>query len=291
MKTLELLAAWQTQEPQALPIKSIKTSPAFQPRAPECLSYDRRAPWRNDSVKHVLSLRQLMDAGTELDPILVARIGDDLGDDLFVIDGHHRLQAHRSKELPTIRARVLPVSRVDALRASTLCNVEKVRRFPMEAGQQREALWRYLGSLLEWGKRPDAPLPSQRVLEKNFGVAQASAGRMKKQARACDPKEYEGHLVAGLPWPYFQRVNTKHLRLMDAEVDARLGKGAAIKHRDEKRRERAAARLRKVVVDLGILEAARMLRRFNAEDNSDERREERQAVDDMLKTMHGPSDF
>lgn len=71
------------------------------------------------SRAHVVKLVRTLEAGGEpLEPVKVARIGKAL----WLVDGHHRLEAHREAGRETIRAQVARMSLQEARDAARVAN-------------------------------------------------------------------------------------------------------------------------------------------------------------------------
>jgi hypothetical protein len=275
MEAMELLRRWQETPPQNLPLHTVRTDPRYQPRCVSSVCYAGRQTWENSSAAHVNGLRDRLRL-LALDPILVA----DIDGVMFVVDGHHRLRAYRAEGCSHVPARVLSVSDAQALQVSALANASAPLSLSMVADHRREALWRFLGSLLQYGRRPDALLPSQRKLAQAFGVPQASAQRMCGKARERTPTAVQPH---GLPWPLWREIATERFRAMGDELDRQQGAGAAAAHRRNRSLERVAQRHRESIDAVGIPETLRMLDAVLREHRSEEAKEGRRRIAELAR--------
>lgn len=93
---------------EQLPIDDVRVHPKFQLRA------------NGTDPAHVKKLEAVLRDGQELPPIRVARIGKAL----YLIGGHHRLEAHRRLRRVTVRAEVTRMSLPEAQAAALLENTD-----------------------------------------------------------------------------------------------------------------------------------------------------------------------
>ncbi|WP_185984115.1 ParB/RepB/Spo0J family partition protein [Aureimonas mangrovi] len=149
--------------PPALPLADIETMPAlFQVRE----LYDQ----------HAEDIARALRDGAEVPPLLVLRAGRRV----IVIDGHHRLEAHR---LAGKLAAVPVVGFEGTLREAVLeaCARNSVTKLPMTAGERQDAAWRYV--CLGVG--------SKAQIAKASGSSTATVARMREVAKRLGPEAFE----------------------------------------------------------------------------------------------------
>jgi len=157
-------------------------------------------------------MRGVLAASTaaELDPILVA----DVDGVLFLVDGHHRLRAYSLEKRQTVPARVLKVTRKQALIVSKLVNLDG-SKLPMHNEQRKDAVWQYLAEVTLRGMIGLPAGQSQRSLAARFGVSLDTVQRMLAKLPEVDPTGFpEDSLDAGTRWPRWKHVRVSRFQGM-----------------------------------------------------------------------------
>jgi ParB-like chromosome segregation protein Spo0J len=183
-QTLERLKAAMVQQ---LPLASVQTDDALQPREGRMVPFRDQARTDRRSEEHTGIMRLALEAAhhRQLEPVLVAEIDGAL----FVVDGHHRLKAYRRALRETIPARVYPMDRATAVLVSKLVNCDE-RALEMHAEQRRDAAWQYLAAVTRRGAERLPTGESLRAIAGRFGVSRDTIGRMVKQLPKVNPKEW-----------------------------------------------------------------------------------------------------
>lgn len=164
-QTLERLRA---TEATRVPLAELKTDEKLQPRVMRVVPYADKTRTESSSEDHIGMMLLVLRASAEeqLDPVLVAEIDGGL----FVVDGHHRLQAYQRAKRETIPARVLPMKRPTAVMVSKLMNGTG-RALVMHPQQRAEAAWQYLAHMTRGGAFGLPAGESLRTVSKRFGIA------------------------------------------------------------------------------------------------------------------------
>ena len=160
----------RSDSPTHVQIDKIKQSQAvFQPRF-DSIVY---APGRSES--HVTQLARIAKRGSPLDPLKIAAFGNDW----YLIDGHHRLQAYQQvgwcEPIPVqvLQSDLTGAARVDwAVREST--NDNKKNRLAMSDGDKMDAAWAAVA-------REDEGSVSETA--ERYGVSLRSVANMRKVAK------------------------------------------------------------------------------------------------------------
>lgn len=201
-RIVEQLDRWNQQPSQQVSLGKIKTDPALQPRIELVVPYKERARLESQRQEHLKRLRSVLDGGrtVELDPVLLA----DWGEGLYLVDGHHRLFAYRGCHRREIPARILEVSKRDAVMVSKLVNTQGVK-LPMHAEQAREACWQFIIGMRQQG----VPVPANRKLASKFGIDKDTVARMKHAISHVDLRDHNRDfcdVATGWPrWKYVKR--------------------------------------------------------------------------------------
>jgi hypothetical protein len=200
-----LLAAWQGMPATELLIASLTTKPEFQPRAMCLVPYVDRGRIEKASEDHVRHLAGRL-AVEELEPLLVA----DLGLELVLIDGHHRLQAYKLECRSVLPARVVSCTREEALLVSKLVNLGGAK-LPMHPEQFRECAWQFLSAHTSRGKRP--PAISNRRMAGLFGTSRETIGAMLLRLATVSVTDYGPEACdPGTGWPKWKYVKGNAIR-------------------------------------------------------------------------------
>jgi ParB-like chromosome segregation protein Spo0J len=183
-QALERLKAAEVQQ---LPLITLQTDDAFQPRNGRMVPFREQTGVDSRSEAHIGTMRLVLEAAqsVELEPVLVAEIDGHL----YVVDGHHRLQAYRRAQRDTVPVRVMPLDRQRAVLVSKLANCE-ARALEMHAEQRRDAAWQYLAAVTRRGAERLPTGESLRAIAGRFGVSRDTIGRMVKQLPKVNPKEW-----------------------------------------------------------------------------------------------------
>lgn len=196
----ELLATWRKVKPVKVSLKDLKTDDALQPRAIECMKLAQEPAERKRSEDHVNVLAsRLMTPGNNLEPILAVQTADGL----FVVDGHHRLQASRAARRDDIQVRVLVIPWTEAVLASKFVNFGG-EKMGVHTEQRRDAAWQWLASITHQGKLPMPKGVSQRLVAERFAISVGNVNAMLSRLRegVIDPGHYkDGHIDPGTNWP------------------------------------------------------------------------------------------
>lgn len=274
-KIQRTLAKWRELPPVPLPLASIETDPALQPRTEDAVGPKDRAKLRRGSDEHVARLRALVeDRRSDTEPVLVAKCGERL----LLVDGHHRLEAYRRAGRETIPARVHVTTRPSAVTVSKLVNCDGVK-LPMHPDQHRDALWQYLAEVTRRGRLPLPSGVSLRSLAAAFGVANTTAQRMANKVPQIDARDYGPEACdPGTGWPRWRHVRGNAWRETLADVPP------------DKRRQAQAERLAEKVAKLwadaapGVAELAAGLLRADGRDGAADLLD---AVEDAQTGDHG----
>lgn len=198
-----LLTEWRKVKPRRVVLDNLQTDPALQPRALECVGFAQSNAEERRSQDHsaVLAAR-LRNKATDLDPLLVLQTGAGL----FVLDGHHRLEAYRTAGRDTIPARILSAEWGAAVAASKLVNIG-AEKMTMHPSQRLDAAWQLLAQVTHQGRLGLPEGTSQRAIADRFGIAGGTVNAMVKRLReqATTPAAFDpGHLDPGTGWPRWQ---------------------------------------------------------------------------------------
>lgn len=251
--TESVLSRWLLLPAEELAISSIKTAPAYQPRAVGLAPYRDRARLERESEQHVARLAECATGGGQLDPLLVARIDGRL----YVVDGHHRLRAYKRAGRRAVPARVLDLTHAQAVLVSKLVNCSGAK-LALHAEQARECAWQVLAHLTRRGRNPLPAGVSVRSVGRTYGTSHETVRAMLRRLSTVKPCEYGQEACdPGTGWPQWRYVkgNAIRSRFTDVDDDARE------RHRDEKR----AAKLADMIEKDGLAAFMRSLRLLGAE--------------------------
>jgi hypothetical protein len=193
----------QVARVQHLPLRTLKTDEALQPREARMVPFREQARAEKRSEEHAGTMRLALEAAhtIELEPVLAAEIGGAL----FVVDSHHRLKAYRLAKRETIPARVLPMKHRAAVLISKLVNCAE-RALEMHPEQRRDAAWQYLAAVTRRGAEGLPTGESFRTVAGRFGIGKDTVQRMLRTLPKVNPRDHEGHLDPGTGWPRWPRV-------------------------------------------------------------------------------------
>jgi ParB-like chromosome segregation protein Spo0J len=250
-QTLERL---KVAEGQQLPLASLETDDALQPREARMVPLREQSRVENRSEEHVATMRLLLEAaqGHQLEPVLVA----DIDGHLFVVDGHHRLRAYSRAKRETIPARVMPMKRLVAVMVSKLVNCGE-RALEMHSEQRRDAAWQYLAAVTRRGAEGLPEGESMRAIAGRFGIGVATVSRMAHQLPKVNPKDWstEAHDPGtGFPRWRYVRESRGGWHDMKQEMDVEQ----ITQHEAEKLAKRIGALMDKATPE-AVRRAVRML--------------------------------
>lgn len=220
-KLEEQLRALREQPAQMLLIQVIHQRPEYQPRSLSVVPVSDRARLETDTERHIGRLRGTLaaDADHQLDPILVAEVNGDH----CIVDGHHRYEAYRQAKRSLIPARVLALSRRDAVLVAKRVNTDGTK-LPLHPEQAREAAWQYLAAVTARGRLQQLPKGlSYRTVAALFGLGNAhdTIGRMMKKLPSVNLGDYGPSACdLGTGWPHWKAVKGNAFR--DAYGDTSL---------------------------------------------------------------------
>ena len=153
---------------------------------------------------HVHDMAQLLKAEpkAELVPLRLAQVDGVL----YVVDGHHRLQAYRQAKRETVPAHVEAMTLREASHASKLANITHTK-LEMRPAQKRNALWHHLAAVTHGGTLQLPAGTSQRSLQGHFGVALDTVQRMLHRLPEVDHTRYPAEHCDGITgWPHWRYV-------------------------------------------------------------------------------------
>lgn len=225
----QALQRLQAAEAARLPLAALETDEALQPRVGRLVTFREQTREERESAHHIGTMRLALEAAlhVELEPVLAAKIEGRL----FVVDGHHRLEAHRLAGRETVLARVMPMDHLMAALVSKLVNCSE-RSLRMHAEQRLEAAWQYMAAITRQGSTRLPKGESIRTLAGRFGIGRGSVPRMLHALPKVRPKEWNDEALdpgTGFPrWRYVRegglgwrdmkdQMTTEQLTQHDAE--------------------------------------------------------------------------
>lgn len=181
----------QAAQVQRLPLSSLETDEALQPREADLIPFREQTKAERRSEEHIGTMRLALEAAQSIDlePVLVAEIEGRR----FIVDGHHRLRAYGQAKRPTIPARVLPMGRREAVLVSKLVNCTE-RALEMHPEQRRDAAWQYIAATARRGAADEsatlAPGDSYRSIRGRFGIGKDTVPKMLRKLSGLNPRGY-----------------------------------------------------------------------------------------------------
>lgn len=203
-------------------VRELKVHPGLQPRDTTLLKQREAVRQEAQREQHITDMAALLKADTkaELVPVQVAEVGGVL----FVVDGHHRLQAYKRARRETIPARVQTMTMMEASHASKLANVQ-FTKLEMHPEQKRNALWHHLHHITLSGASGIPEGTSQRKLAGSFGVSLDTVQRMLARLPEVDPSGFpEEHRdsITGVPHWRYVRATARNGMYQAMEPEMRL---------------------------------------------------------------------
>lgn len=203
------MADWRAVRPRPVAVDKLRTDPALQPRAMECVGFAQANAEERRSQDHIAVMAaRLRDTSAAMEPVLAIRT--DAG--LYVLDGHHRLEAYRLAKRGTIAARILSADWATAVAASKLVNLGG-EKMAMHQSQRADAAWQLLAQVTQHGQRNMPEGTSQRAIAGRFGIALGTVSGMvgRLRERSIDPEAFEpDHRDPGTGWPRWQYARQKN---------------------------------------------------------------------------------
>jgi len=200
----QALQRLQAMPPRHLPLQTLKTDDTFQPREARMVPFKDQARVERRSEEHIGTMRLALEAavGIQLEPVLVAEVDGAL----FVVDGHHRLNAYKRAKRETIPARVYPMDQQRAVLVSKLVNCTD-RALEMHSEQKLDAAWQYLAAVTRRGAHGLPKGESCKTVAGRFGIGHGSVHRMLKKLTKVNPRDWKSDaLDSGTGFPRWRKV-------------------------------------------------------------------------------------
>lgn len=194
----------QSAEVQHLPLASLKTDDALQPREARMVPFRDQARVERRSEEHIGTMRLALEAAhsIELEPVLVAEVAGGL----YVVDGHHRLKAYKRAQRETMPARVMPLAKLEAVMVSKLVNCAE-RALEMHKEQRFDAAWQYLAAVTRQGAAGLPEGDSCKKVAGRFGIGHGTVHRMLLRLPKVNPRDWQGDaLDSGTGFPRWRKV-------------------------------------------------------------------------------------
>jgi len=200
-------------EPSLIAVKDIETHDALQPRDPRATDFKDRNSYERQSENHVTGLRGFLEANpsADLEAILACRIDGTL----YVVDGHHRLEATRLAQRDTIKARIKTVTMERAVRLSRIVNISH-RSLSLSKGQLSESVWQHIIDITRGGMRTlvEAGSSERKVRDLFCGISKSTVNSMVNQLNHArelkdNPKLDEENRNAYSRWPTWRTVRKR----------------------------------------------------------------------------------
>lgn len=201
-KMEEFLRDWRQLPQRMIEIDRIKKDHALQPRAERLVSFKDRKRLDDSSQNHIARMHAFLDAGKDkqLEPVLLASYDDGL----YLVDGHHRLEAYSRAGRSQVPARVLQTTKKQAVMVSKLVNVDDLK-LAMDKEQARDACWQFIAHLTNRGQKKAGV--SIRDLAGSFGIAKGTVEAMLKTVERVNLDHFgPAALDPGTGWPRWKDV-------------------------------------------------------------------------------------
>lgn len=242
-----LLRRWREQQAALVALGELRTDVGLQARSSELVPFRDRARHEASSSSQVTRMRAVLTAfaSSNLEPLLIANIDGGL----YVVDGHHRLEAYRLAGRAEVPVRIKEVTRETAVMVSKFVNCGG-EHLPMHVDQYRDAAWQYLAHVTLRGTLPLPKGVTCRSVAATFGgMSHDTISRMKRMLasvdlsqftqEACDPATGwpRWRFVRGNAWrdcfndiPLDQRKRVQAARLAKRIGDLRDKNGPEVFH-------------------------------------------------------------
>lgn len=183
----QALQRLQAAKVRHVPLAELKTDEALQPRDSRMIPYREKDRIKGRSEEHIgrMLCRLKPSSDIQLEPLLVAEIGGQL----LVVDGHHRLAAYQRAQRETVPVRVMPMDHQQAVLISKLVNCSD-KALEMHREQQRDAAWQYLNAVTRQGTEPLPEGESLRTVAGRFGTSKDTIANMVRKLRLVNPKGF-----------------------------------------------------------------------------------------------------
>lgn len=252
MEKLEAqLAAWRAAPVRAIPVASLDTDEALQPRLVSLASLREQRRLEANSEEHIERIAADLVAfpTKDYEPLLVADFGSS---GLFVVDGHHRLEAYRLAGRTVVPARVMRAGRLEAAMVAKLANCDGAK-LPLHRSQCAEAVWQYLAQLTRRGTVPLPPGLSTRKMAARFGgVSHSTVSRMLGHIPTVDLELFAApSLDPATGWPRWKYVRGNAFLDYLAQIPPEV--------RIERQAEKMAGRIAALFDDAGPEVSARAI--------------------------------
>lgn len=237
MTPSETLEALKVAEVRHLPLASLQTDPALQPRETRLIPFRDQGRAESRSHEHIGTMRLALEGSQviELEPVLVA----DIDGELLVIDGHHRLKAYSLALRETIPARVCPMKHREAVLASKLVNIS-ARALEMHREQRADAAWQYLAEVTRMGAGGLPKGASLRTVAGLFGIGKDTVATMLRRLPKVNAKDYaEASFDPGTQFPRWRYVREAGAGWQDME--SKMSPEQLTQHEAEKLAKRLGA--------------------------------------------------
>jgi hypothetical protein len=190
-------------ETTQVPLRDIKTHAGLQPRDLGLLRLREQARQQEQTEMHIHDMAELLKADPRAE--LVALELAEVDGALFVVDGHHRLNAYKRAKRETVPAQVQAMTWKEASHASKLANISHTK-LEMRPAQKRNALWHHLAYETDNGTR-ELFGDSQRRLAARFGVHRDTLARMLSRLPEVEPEAYPPECRDAITgWPHWKFV-------------------------------------------------------------------------------------
>jgi len=201
-KVAGLLAEWHNITPEMVERGRIKTDKAFQPRNTKLVPLREQKRLERESARHVEYLVAKLADGKDLDALLIAHIDSVL----YLIDGHHRLQAYRKSQRSKVPTRIRNSTWEEAIMASKAVNCSAAK-LPMHSDQRLEAAWQYIALRTDGGKDKAAKGESLRSIGSLFGISHSTVGTMLKALSTIKGMHFfQNEVDIGTQWPHWKQA-------------------------------------------------------------------------------------
>jgi hypothetical protein len=200
----QTLQRLQVAEVRHVPLTSLKTDEALQPRDHRMVPFREKDRVQNRSEEHIGGFLLVLNTSNDihLAPLLVA----DIDGQLLVVDGHHRLRAYQRAQRQTVPVRITPMDHQRAVLISKLVNCSG-RALEMHPEQKRDAAWQYLATVTHRGSTGLPKGESTRTVAGRFVVGVATVHRMLRKLRDVNPKDWSpAALDPGTNFPRWRYV-------------------------------------------------------------------------------------
>lgn len=221
-KIKSTLEEWLALPVTMVPLETIETDEALQPRTRDVVAGRDRYRLDEASELHIARLRADLVAfpGKEAEPLLLAEVDGRR----LLVDGHHRKEAYRLARRSLAPARLLCLGMGEAVMVSKLVNCGGVK-LPLHPEQAKEAAWQYLAHVTGQGRRPLPPGLSLRSIAGTFGCSKTTVDRMMKMLPAVKLEDFnEEARDPGTCWPRWKycKGNAWRDAFGDVPLDDRL---------------------------------------------------------------------